>query len=56
MSLCPYNAATGERLGDGASPEDRGRAQQFIFACTATGVAAKCARNWGFRPWARDAT
>ena len=25
---------------------------KFIFACTATGVASKCARNWGYRPWA----
>jgi len=29
---------------------DASRAK-FAFACTATGVAAKCARNWGYKPW-----
>ena len=24
---------------------------KFTFACTATGVAAKCARTWGYKPW-----
>ena len=24
---------------------------KFTFACTASGVAAKCARNWGYKPW-----
>ena len=23
----------------------------FGFACTGSGVAAKCARNWGYKPW-----
>ena len=26
----------------------------FTFACTASGVAAKCARNWGYKPWRSD--
>jgi hypothetical protein len=29
---------------------DASRAK-FAFACTASGVAAKCARNWGYKPW-----
>ncbi|HEY2902235.1 MAG TPA: HYR domain-containing protein [Polyangia bacterium] len=24
---------------------------KFSFACTGSGVAAKCARNWGYKPW-----
>ncbi len=24
---------------------------KFAFACTGSGVAAKCARNWGYKPW-----
>ena len=24
---------------------------KIAFACTASGVAAKCARNWGYKPW-----
>ena len=52
MSLCPYNARPRARRR-WRSPEDRGRPNKFIFACTATGVASKCARNWGYKPWAR---
>ena len=29
---------------------DASRAK-IAFACTASGVAAKCARNWGYKPW-----
>jgi hypothetical protein len=29
---------------------DASRAK-FTFACTASGVAAKCARIWGYKPW-----
>ena len=52
MSLCPYNAAT-QSASAMAIPEDPADPNKFIFACTATGVAAKCARNWGYKPWAR---
>ena len=34
-----------------AIAEDPAAPNRFIFACTANGVAAKCARGWGFRPW-----
>jgi hypothetical protein len=51
MSLCPYNVATGSASAM-PIPEDPTQPHRFIFACTATGVAAKCARNWGYRPWA----
>ena len=51
MSLCPYHTATGMASAM-ALPEDPGDPNKFIFACTATGVAAKCARGWGYRPWA----
>ena len=27
------------------------RARSSRFACTGSGVAAKCARNWGYKPW-----
>ena len=39
-----------------AIPEDPAHPNKFIFACTATGVAAKCARIWGYRPWRHDTT
>jgi hypothetical protein len=55
MSLCPYNPAT-ESASAMAIPEDAGDPNKFVFACTATGVAAKCARNWGYRPWAQGTT
>jgi Ca2+-binding RTX toxin-like protein len=29
---------------------DASRAK-FTFACNGSGVAAKCARNWGYKPW-----
>jgi hypothetical protein len=51
VSLCPYHTATGMASAM-ALPEDPGDPNKFIFACTATGVAAKCARGWGYRPWA----
>jgi hypothetical protein len=50
-SLCPYNGLT-QSASAMAIPEDPTQPNKFIFACTATGVASKCARNWGFRPWA----
>jgi len=52
MSLCPYNALTSSASAM-AIPEDPSNPNKFIFACTATGVASKCARNWGYRPWAK---
>jgi hypothetical protein len=51
-SLCPYNNATGSASAM-AIPEDPSNPNQFIFACTATGVASKCARNWGYKPWSK---
>jgi hypothetical protein len=51
VSLCPYNPLT-ESASAMAIPEDPTQPNRFIFACTATGVASKCARNWGYRPWA----
>jgi hypothetical protein len=50
VSLCPYNALTLSATAM-AIPEDPTQPNKFIFACTATGVASKCARNWGYRPW-----
>ena len=41
-----------QRVGDGDPGGSVGDPNKFIFACTATGVASKCARNWGYRPWA----
>jgi hypothetical protein len=49
-SLCPYHDATGGATAM-AIAEDPMNPGKFMFACTATGVAAKCARIWGFRPW-----
>ncbi|HVZ73012.1 MAG TPA: PA14 domain-containing protein [Polyangia bacterium] len=54
-SLCPYHDATGGATAM-AIAEDPANPNKFIFACTATGVAAKCARIWGFRPWRTDTT
>jgi len=51
MSLCPYNPLT-KSASAMAIPDDASHPNRFIFACTATGVASKCARNWGYRPWA----
>src|SRR5262249_53211870 len=50
ISLCPFHAATGGAPAL-AIAEDPAQPSRFIFACTATGVPAKCARGWGFRPW-----
>jgi photosystem II stability/assembly factor-like uncharacterized protein len=55
-SLCPVDAKTGKAsamaipldINDWTSPASR---QKFTFACTATGVGSKCARNWGYKPW-----
>jgi hypothetical protein len=52
VSLCPYNAAT-QSASAMAIPEDPSHPNKFIFACTASGVASKCARNWGYKPWAK---
>ena len=55
VSLCPYDALT-KTASAMAIAEDPSQPSKFIFACTATGVAAKCARNWGYRPWASTKT
>ena len=50
-SLCPFNPLTNDASAI-AIPEDPFvNPNKFIFACTASGVASKCARNWGYRPW-----
>jgi hypothetical protein len=54
-SLCPFHDATGGNTAM-ALAEDPANPSQFVLACTATGVAAKCARIWGFRPWRTDST
>jgi hypothetical protein len=54
-SLCPFHDVTGAATAM-AIPEDPATPGKFIFACTATGVAAKCARIWGYRPWRHDTT
>ncbi|HXU05833.1 MAG TPA: HYR domain-containing protein, partial [Polyangia bacterium] len=51
MSLCPYDVNT-KMASAMAIPEDRTQPNEFYFACTATGVASKCVRNWGYKPWA----
>ncbi len=50
MSLCPYDART--KMASAMAIPEAGPPNNFVFACTATGVASKCARNWGYRPWA----
>ena len=52
-SLCPFHPATGGATAL-AIAEDPAQPSRFIFACTASGVASKCARGWGFRPWRTD--
>ncbi len=54
-SLCPVDPYTGKASAMAIpldpsdwSPESL---KKFTFACTATGVGAKCARNWGYKPW-----
>jgi hypothetical protein len=54
-SLCPFHDVTGATTAM-AIPEDPANPNKFIFACTATGVAAKCARIWGYRPWHHNDT
>jgi len=54
-SLCPFHDATGGNTAM-ALAEDPSNPSQFVLACTATGVAAKCARIWGYRPWRTDTT
>jgi hypothetical protein len=54
-SLCPFHEVTGATTAM-AIPEDPANPNKFIFACTATGVAAKCARIWGYRPWHHNDT
>ena len=54
-SLCPFHDVTGAATAM-AIPEDPTNPNKFIFACTATGVAAKCARIWGYRPWHHNDT
>jgi hypothetical protein len=55
VSLCPYDDRT-RAASAMAIAEDPSQPSKFIFACTATGVAAKCARSWGYRPWASTKT
>jgi hypothetical protein len=54
-SLCPVDAVTGKptAIAVPLDPTDHSTAgrTKFSFACTASGVASKCARNWGYKPW-----
>ena len=54
-SLCPADPGTGKptAMAVPLNPFDHSEAgrTKFSFACTASGVAAKCARNWGYKPW-----
>jgi hypothetical protein len=52
LSLCPFNPDTGSASAIAIPEKPSADPNKFIFACTATGVASKCARNWGYRPWA----
>jgi hypothetical protein len=54
-SLCPLDIYGDPRamavpLNPNDWTSDASRAA-FAFACTGSGVAAKCARNWGYKPW-----
>jgi hypothetical protein len=59
VSLCPVDGYTGKPtamavpLNANDWESDASRAK-FTFACTASGVASKCARNWGYKPWKSD--
>ena len=50
-SLCPFNPLTNDASAIAIPEDPAGHPNKFIFACTASGVASKCARNWGYRPW-----
>jgi hypothetical protein len=54
-SLCPVDADGKARAMvvplDPSDWSTAGLSGKLAFACTASGVAAKCARNWGYKPW-----
>ena len=54
FGACPDDSSGRPRaMAVPVDPFDRSLASRnrIAFACTATGVAAKCARNWGYKPW-----
>jgi hypothetical protein len=54
MSLCPldiYGKTHAMAVPLNATDHSDAGRSKFTFACTASGVAAKCARNWGYKPW-----
>jgi hypothetical protein len=55
VSLCPVDGNTGKPTAM-AMPADGAdwNSAKFTFACTASGVASKCARKWGYKPWLPD--
>src|ERR1051325_2226907 len=53
ISLCPYNPLTKSASAVAIHEDTAANPDDFFFACTATGVASKCMRNWGYRPWAQ---
>ena len=59
ISMCPIDPATGTATAVAIAEDPYNPspaiASRFAFSCTATGVAAKCARNWGYKPWRNDA-
>jgi len=55
VSLCPVDVRTGAASAVAIAENPAADPNRFIFACTATGVDAKCARAWGYKPWRTDA-
>ncbi|HET6283945.1 MAG TPA: ADYC domain-containing protein, partial [Polyangia bacterium] len=55
-SLCPFDPLTGGASAIALAEEPVVAPKKFFFACTATGVASKCARNWGYAPWRTEKT
>ena len=53
-SLCPEDKyGNPHAIAIPVDPTDRGATSRknITFACTASGVGAKCARSWGYKPW-----
>jgi hypothetical protein len=55
-SLCPVDPTTGKATAMAVPMDPTGdwSTNDFTFACTGSGVAAKCARSWGYKPWVTD--
>ncbi|HET6282429.1 MAG TPA: PA14 domain-containing protein [Polyangia bacterium] len=55
VSICPIDPRTGAASAIAIAEDPATDPNRFVFACTLTGVASKCARNWGYKPWRSDA-